>query len=59
MTDSNLTNVLDAMGGKQFPGGCVDCDAFQEVIPVEAGVWSLAIFHDDDCPALARMERGK
>lgn len=50
---SQVAAVLGPLDGAQVPGGCTTCDAYQTVHPVEAGVWSLAIHHDDWCPALS------
>lgn len=57
MTDQPHTaSVLDSMTGKQMPGGCHDCAAFQTV-DLEDGIYILRVHHDDTCPALAEMER--
>lgn len=51
-----LANIFGPLEGGRIEGGCEACNAYQEVIPIEAGVWSLAVFHDDDCPFLAKVE---
>ena len=43
-------SVLDAVTGRRLPGGCDDCDAFQVLTQQAAGVYELAIHHDDGCP---------
>lgn len=53
---SRLTGELGALDGKQIPGGCDYCDAYQTVTPVVSGVWNITVHHDDDCPFLARMK---
>jgi hypothetical protein len=49
-----LADLLGPLDGAQIPGGCDDCDAYQTVGPVTAGVWGLTVHHDDDCPFLHR-----
>jgi hypothetical protein len=49
--------MLGPLDGKRISGGCEHCDAHQTVEPVEAGVWTLTIHHDDWCPVLAATER--
>jgi len=55
------TSALDALAGRQLPGGCDDCDAYQTVTrqPNETwgGVYVLTIHHDDGCPHLAGVTR--
>jgi len=49
--------ALDALAGRRIPGGCDDCDAYQEMTTDGAGVYVLTVFHDDTCPWLnARTE---
>jgi hypothetical protein len=50
--------VLGPLDGARVPGGCASCDAFQKVAPLSAGVWSVQVFHDDDCPVLAAHQGG-
>lgn len=52
-----MANALGPMDGAQIPGGCDQCDAYQTVTPVEVGVWSLTVHHDDWCPILRRISR--
>jgi hypothetical protein len=35
--------------GREIPGGCEECNAFQTMSEVSEGVWSLVVHHDDDC----------
>jgi hypothetical protein len=44
---------LGPLEGSRIPGGCNSCDAYQTVAPVEAGVWTISVHHDDDCPVFA------
>lgn len=45
-----LTDLLGPLDGHRIYGGCEDCDAYQTVTPVSAGVWSVTVHHDDGCP---------
>jgi hypothetical protein len=54
-----LTEILGPLDGAQIPGGCDDCNAYQEAIPAAPGVWIIGVFHDDWCPTLARIATGK
>ena len=49
--------VLDALLGGRIPGGCDDCDAYQELSTDGSGIYVLAIRHDDTCPWLQARER--
>jgi hypothetical protein len=51
-----LTDLLGPLDGAQIPGGCDDCDAYQTTSAVSAGVWTVTIHHDHDCPTLAAMK---
>lgn len=51
-----LARMLGPLEGARIPGGCDHCDAYQTVVPLEAGVWSLNTHHDDWCPFLAEHE---
>lgn len=54
---SDTARLLGPLEGARITGGCDHCDAYQTVSPVAAGVWSIAIHHDDWCPVLAASER--
>lgn len=41
--------------GAVIPGGCDDCDAEQRLAEISPGIWSIAICHDDGCPAYRRI----
>jgi hypothetical protein len=49
----HLTNALGALDGARLPGGCEECNAYQTVRPVEAGIWSITVHHDEDRRILA------
>ena len=49
-----LRSMLGPLDGARIPGGCDECDAYQTVSPVEAGVWTVTVHHDDWCPMLRR-----
>ncbi|MFP5256072.1 MAG: hypothetical protein ACLGI8_09510 [Acidimicrobiia bacterium] len=51
-----LVDLLGPLDGERIPGGCAECDAYQTVAALEAGVWTVNVHHDRDCPALAAME---
>lgn len=53
---ARVARVLGPLDGERVPGGCEDCDAYQEVTAVNPGVWSITVHHDDDCPFLAAYE---
>lgn len=48
-----IARSLGPLEGERIPGGCDKCNAYQTVEPVEAGVWTLNVHHDDWCPVLA------
>lgn len=43
--------------GKQIPGGCEDCGAFQTLEADSLGIYVLRIHHDDTCPAYRSMRQ--
>jgi len=48
MTD--VPNLLDTLAG-EHPGGCDDCDAYQDLrFDAGIGVWWCTVHHDDTCP---------
>ena len=51
-----VARTLGPLEGARVPGGCDYCDACQVVEPVSAGVWSIGVHHDDDCPFLRSLE---
>jgi hypothetical protein len=56
-TQQQIAAILGPLDGEQTPGGCDKCDAYQTVEPVTAGVWTITVHHDEDCPELARHQR--
>ncbi len=48
-----LRGILGPLDGARIPGGCDCCNAYQTVQPIAAGIWSITVLHDDDCPWLA------
>jgi hypothetical protein len=56
--DSTIGNLFSSLEGREIPGGCYQCDAVQHMTEVAAGIWSLEIAHDDDCPTL-RAKKAK
>jgi hypothetical protein len=53
---TRVANILGPLDGAYLPGGCKSCNAYQAVQPLRAGVWRVAVYHDDDCPVLAAHE---
>lgn len=55
----HLTPTLGPLVGREIPGGCEDCDAFQTVDrdTEEPAIWHVRVHHDDWCPTLARKKR--
>jgi hypothetical protein len=56
-----VSEMIAALDGAEIPGGCDECDAFQ-VVHARAGhrdVHVIRVFHDDDCPVLAAIERAR
>ena len=51
-----VRRTLGPLDGAQIPGGCDHCDAYQEVVPVSAGVWSINVHHDEWCPFLQNRQ---
>lgn len=45
-------SYLEQLTGRRFPGGCDDCNAFQTVERVDAGLYVLTVHHDATCPVL-------
>lgn len=56
-SQSKMADFFGPLDGQKIPGGCDHCDAYQTAEPVSAGLWSVKVYHDDDCPWLA--ERGQ
>jgi len=52
---AQLAKLLGPLDGTRVPGGCDHCDAYQTVTPIEAGVWVVNVYHDDDCPFYATV----
>jgi hypothetical protein len=52
-----ISAALAALDGLTVPGGCDDCDAYQ-VLEANAygeqNIHMIHVYHDDDCPELAR-----
>jgi len=49
-------NILGPLEGAEIPGGCDQCEAYQTVQPIVAGVWSITVHHDDDCDVFLRHQ---
>ncbi len=52
-----VDDLLSRLAGCRMPGGCDDCNAYQEMAQLAPGVWSLGVFHDTGCPALAARKK--
>ena len=56
----NRRDLLDALVGQVFDGGCDDCSAYLEVdLDPIAGGHRLVVNHDATCPYFARMAGGR
>jgi len=53
-----VSAMIAALDGARIPGGCGTCDAYQVVSAMQGhpDVHMIGVFHDDDCPELARIE---
>ncbi len=50
--------MLAALDGARIPGGCQHCNAYQVITAHAQGlpnVHTLGVYHDDNCPWLARL----
>jgi hypothetical protein len=45
----SISEIFDGMAGQRIPGGCDDCDAYQEITRQDL-VYVLTVHHDDTCP---------
>jgi hypothetical protein len=45
----SIADLLEQMAGQRIPGGCDDCDAYQEMTKQD-GIYVLTVHHDDTCP---------
>ena len=59
MAKDDLPAALRALTGRRIPGGCDDCDAYQELEEASPGVFVNTVRHDDGCPVLARYKGDK
>jgi hypothetical protein len=48
--------MFEALLDQRIPGGCDDCDAYQQLTTDGSGIYLLEVFHDDSCPYLSRIE---
>jgi hypothetical protein len=60
MSDGTLDALFNSLTGRELPGGCHDCIAFQTMAEdkLVPGVWHLVVHHDDGCPVLRSREPG-
>ncbi len=55
----NRRDLLDALVGQVFAGGCDDCNAYMEVsADDEIGGHKLVVNHDATCPYYASLTAG-
>jgi hypothetical protein len=52
---SPLNDLFKKAAGKQIPGGCDLCDAYQTVEKQMPGMHVLTVHHDDWCPTLRAL----
>lgn len=51
MDTEDQFGALRAYIGKETPGGCADCDAYQTVKEEFPGCFVVTVHHDDWCPS--------
>lgn len=52
--------MLGILVGQRVSGGCEHCNAYQMVetnFDGHEGIHLIRVYHDDDCPELARMDK--
>lgn len=54
---NDITQFFASMDGARIPGGCDDCDAWQEPRVIDKGIVILTVRHDDWCPTLRLHNR--
>jgi hypothetical protein len=45
----SISDLFESMAGRRIPGGCDDCDAYQEMTK-QHGIYVMTVNHDDTCP---------
>jgi hypothetical protein len=55
---NDIDAVLSQLVGRETPGGCGTCDAYQTVREWKPGIWSLTVHHDDYCPEWRARDAG-
>lgn len=55
---SDIADMFAQLAGLRIPGGCDDCDAYQEVREC-GGVHTIVVRHDDTCPWYAGWRVGR
>lgn len=55
-----VSDMIAALDGLRIPGGCDDCDAYQEIHARDGhpNLHRIRVFHDEWCPTLAK-KRGR
>jgi hypothetical protein len=51
----SLQEIFESIACQRIPGGCDDCDAWQEMTR-HGRVYLVEISHDDTCPWLAQHQ---
>lgn len=54
---AEVLRLLGPVDGRRIPGGCDQCDAYQTVTVVEAGLFVMTVHHDDNCSFLRAYEK--
>ena len=49
-------NILGPLAGVNIAGGCAECDAYQRVSYAGDKEWTVVVYHDDNCTALAKRK---
>jgi hypothetical protein len=55
LPDEVIGLMLNTPVSITIEGGCDECDAYQRIRRERLGFWRDTIYHDDDCPRLARI----
>lgn len=50
-----LDEIFEGMAGQRIPGGCDDCDAWQEMTQ-QYGIHVITVHHDDTCPTWRQIQ---
>ncbi len=52
---SDIGDILQSLTGQRIPGGCDECDAYQEITR-QHGIHVINVCHDDTCPTWRQIK---